>query len=119
LALLELQLRIEQIDASHVASASEARLKHYNKVLSEQLAELKNEIMDAKMGWMIEFDLPPFREADPRRLGKFLEEEKGAWRGDLARLQKELRMFADLLAPKRWLNRQRSRLKSDDFNLLF
>jgi hypothetical protein len=30
LALLELQLQIEQIDESHIANAGEQRLKHYN-----------------------------------------------------------------------------------------
>jgi len=40
LALLQLQLQIEQIDESHIANAGEQRLKHYNKVLGEQLAEL-------------------------------------------------------------------------------
>lgn len=44
LVLLELQLQIEQIDASQIANASEQRLKHYNKVLSDQLTELKLEL---------------------------------------------------------------------------
>lgn len=44
LALLNLQLEIEQIDASHLASLSKQRQAHYNQVLSEQLAELKTEV---------------------------------------------------------------------------
>src|SRR3546814_14629934 len=36
LALLELQLEIEQIDPSHIANAGEARLKHYNKEIGRE-----------------------------------------------------------------------------------
>jgi hypothetical protein len=119
LALLELQLRIEQIDVTHVATVGDARLKHYNKVLAEQLGELKQEIEDAEMAWRMEFNLSPFTEADPRRLGDVLERTKRAWMGDLARLQKELRLFADVPATKLWLKRQRNRLRRDDFDLPF
>jgi hypothetical protein len=52
-----------------VAAASESRLKHYNKVLGEQLAELKAETEEAEVRWKIEFGLPTFLAADPRRLG--------------------------------------------------
>jgi hypothetical protein len=114
LALLELQLRIEQIDASHAATASESRLKHYNKVLAEQLAELKSEIDDTQTRWFVEFDLPPFTEADPHRLAKVLDETKHEWLADLARLQQELRMFDDVPATKQWLKRERKRLEEDD-----
>ena len=119
LALLELQLRIEQIDASHVASASDARLKHYNKVLAQQLAELRQEIEDAERAWKIEFDVSPLTPADPRRLGDVLERSRRAWRGELATLQSEIRMFAQAAATKQWLQRQRERLRSEAFDLPF
>ena len=44
LSLLNLQLEIEQIDASHLASLPAQRLTHYVSVLKEQVAELKAEI---------------------------------------------------------------------------
>ncbi|GAB3648607.1 J domain-containing protein [Ramlibacter alkalitolerans] len=119
LALLELQLRIEQIDANHVAGASEARLKHYNKVLAEQLAELRQEIEDAQVAWSVEFNVPPFMHRDPRRLGDELERTRRAWRGELARLEKDVRLFADVAATRRWLKRQRARLAEDDLDLPF
>lgn len=121
LALLELQLQIEQIDATHVAQASEARLKHYNKVLAEQLAELKAEIQAVEMAWRMEFGLDPdpFSLTDPRKLDRELDATRSLWRGDLARMQRELRMFAEVPATKRWLKRQRDRLQHDDFELPF
>jgi len=57
LTLLELQLRIEQIDASHIANASAQRLKHYNKVLTEQLGELRMEVERVEMGFRVDFGL--------------------------------------------------------------
>lgn len=44
LALLGLQLEIEQIDAEHMASVTPQRLAHYNQILREQLAELEAEL---------------------------------------------------------------------------
>jgi hypothetical protein len=43
LALLALQIEIEQIDASHLAQASDTRIAHFNEVLKEQLAALQAE----------------------------------------------------------------------------
>lgn len=44
LALLQLQLEAEQIDHADIAALSESRLKHYNKVLTEQARELDDEL---------------------------------------------------------------------------
>ena len=44
LALLTLQLEIEQIDQGHLATVSETRLRHYNQILREQTQELKQEL---------------------------------------------------------------------------
>jgi hypothetical protein len=40
LQLLELQLELEHIDQSAINNLSEDRLKHYNKILKEQVKEL-------------------------------------------------------------------------------
>jgi len=57
LALLELQLEIEQIDQAAINSISEDRLKHYNKVLKEQSAELQQELDMVEMSFRTYFDL--------------------------------------------------------------
>lgn len=46
LTLLTLQLDLEQIDSSHLASLPDDRLLHYNQVLKEQLAALVQEVAD-------------------------------------------------------------------------
>lgn len=46
LALLSLQIELEQIDAAHLAGLADERVQHYNLVLQEQLDALRGEIRD-------------------------------------------------------------------------
>lgn len=117
LALLELQLQIEQIDESHIANAGDQRLKHYNKVLGEQLAELKAEAVRVEMSFRMEFGLEPNRGLNPSKLGQVLEQTSRQWRAELNQQQRELRMLADVAATKRWLKRQRQREGELGFSL--
>jgi hypothetical protein len=114
LALLELQLQTEQIDPSHIANASADRLKHYNKVLAEQLTELKLEIDGIEAGFCMEFGLPPGRAINPRQLGVLLEQTKRQWQTELSEQQRDLRMLSDTAATKRWLKRQKQLLRQAD-----
>lgn len=119
LALLELQLRIEQIDASHIANASADRLKHYNKVLAEQLAELRAEVGRVEMGFRMEFGLEPGWGMSPRKLGGLLEQTSRQWRAELNEQQRDMRMLSDMAATKRWLKRQRQQLREAEFGFDF
>jgi hypothetical protein len=116
LALLELQLQIEQIDASHIANASAQRLKHYNKVLSEQLSELRAEIEHVEMAFRMEFGLEPGWGMNPRKLGEVLEQTRRQWRAELSEQQRDMRMLGDVAATKRWLKRQRQLLREAEFD---
>ena len=116
LTLLELQLQIEQIDAGHIASASVERLKHYNKVLSEQLAELKAEIFRVESGIGVEFGLGFGWVTNPRKLGSLLDQNKRELRAELERQKRELRLLDDVAATKRWLKRQRQELREADLD---
>jgi hypothetical protein len=115
LALLELQLQIEQIDESHIANASAERLKHYNKVLNEQLAELKAELDRIEMGFRLEFGLEPGWGLDPRKLGRALEQSSRELRAELAELQRDMSATSDVATMKRWLKRQRERMRESEF----
>jgi hypothetical protein len=116
LTLLELQLQIEQIDAGHIANASTQRLKHYNKVLSEQLAELRAELERVEMGFRIDFGLEAGWGMNPRKLGQLLEQNSRELRAELSQQQHDMRMLADVAATKRWLKRQRQLLREADFD---
>jgi PIN domain nuclease of toxin-antitoxin system len=106
LTLLEVQLQIEQVDASHITNASAQRLKHYNKVLAEQLAGLKAEIAHVQTELCIDFDLEPDSGMNPSRLSGLIDQHLRLGRSELARLQRDLRMLADKAATKRWLKQQ-------------
>jgi hypothetical protein len=106
LALLELQLRIEQVDAGHMAAADAQRVKHYNKVLAEQLGELKAEIDGVEMRFRIDFGLEPGWGLNPCKLGELLEREARQVRAELAQVQREMGLLEDVAATKRWLKVQ-------------
>jgi PIN domain nuclease of toxin-antitoxin system len=116
LTLLELQLQIEQIDAGHIANASAQRLKHYNKVLSEQLAELRAELERVETGFRIDFGLEAGWGMNPRKLGQLLEQNSRELRAELSQQQHDMRMLADVAATKRWLKRQRQLLREAEFD---
>ena len=118
LTLLELQLQIEQIDESHIANAGEQRLKHYNKVLGEQLAELKAEVQHIEMGFCMEFGLEPGWGLNPRKLGQVLEQTSRQWRAELSAQQRELRMLGDTATTKRWLKRVRQERREHELDFL-
>jgi len=116
LALLELQLQIEQIDASHIANASAQRLKHYNKVLGEQLGEPRAEVDRVEMEFRMEFGLEPGWGTNPRKLGEVLKRTSRQWRAELAQQQRDMRMLGDVAATKRWLKRQRQLSREAEFD---
>ena len=117
LALLELQLQIEQIDAGHIANAGDERLKYYNKVLGEQLDELKMELEHVEVQFCMEFGLRPGGpKLTPRQLGQLLHETNRAWQAELAEQQRNLAMLADVAATRRWLKRQREQWRRGGFD---
>jgi hypothetical protein len=107
LALLELQLEIEQVDAGHIAQAPAQRVKHYNRVLAEQLAELKSEISLVELRFRHEFAIPPGLPARPGKLGPLISQEAGELRAVLVQQRNDLRLFKDRAATRRWLKQQR------------
>lgn len=116
LTLLELQLQIEQVDASHIAGASTQRLKHYNKVLAEQVSELKVEIDRVRIGFCVDFGLEPGWGMKPDKLIMFIDEHTKHLRAGLAIRQRELQMLVDKPATKRWLKRHQQRLREGEFD---
>jgi len=101
--LLQLQLQIEQVDVDHIANANAQRLKHYNKVLHEQLAQLKSEIADVEIGFRINFALQSARRIEPRKLCELIDPHARLLRADLAQLHLDIRMLANRKATKNWL----------------
>lgn len=75
LALLELQLQIEQVDIAHAAGIAAGQVRHFNKVLAEQLNELQAEIDGRQQAFCESYGLLTERRIDPDKLGVLLKEE--------------------------------------------
>jgi hypothetical protein len=103
LQLLELQLELEQIDATTIANLPATRLKHFNKILKAQLAELQQEIVFLELPLRRGVNLQSRRSIDPKAVMAGLTRE-------IRELKQRTRMIeADMHVPrstaslKRWI----------------
>lgn len=108
LQLLELQLEVEQIDATHMAGLSNERLKHYSQVLKEQLREIKQEVASIENSLKASFGLSPRDKLAPKKLRPMLAAEVAARKHNLTVLGMQLKVFSqDTSAFKAWLKDSR------------
>lgn len=114
LRLLELQLELEHIDAHTIAGLSEHRLKHFNKILKDQLTELQQEISHVEMPFRKQFHLPPHQPLPPTAVIAHLMREISELRHRMRLLEKELLMPNDLVAFKLWIKSVRREIKERD-----
>ncbi len=103
LQLLELQLGVEQIDQSKLNGVAETRLKHYNKVLQNQVMELREEIMTLEMQVGSMLELSPFSRITPKHVGSMLKEDIQRHKDMISDLKDDLQRFQDVKQLKRWL----------------
>ena len=115
-ALLEAQRAIEKDDAAPASSLGAARLKHYNKLLAEQLAALKDKLREMEAHFRMEFSLPPMDGITPAKLTRAVRAQARSMRAEITRQQRLLDLLADKAATKRWLKQQR-RFARGDFDL--
>lgn len=103
LGLLTLQLEIEQIDQHAIAAISEDRLKHYNKVLQEQLDELEMEIVGTEMRFRAQFPALGDAALRPNRLLAELKQETADLQEAIAGLTEDLVAFEQVKGLKAFL----------------
>ena len=103
LQLLELQLSVEQIDQNNLNNIAADRLKHYNKILENQLQELQEEVMLVEMGLKDMMGIAPYERLSPKRLVMMLNQDIRTVREEIARIQHDLRVFKDVKQFKLWL----------------
>ncbi|MFO7304791.1 MAG: J domain-containing protein [Gammaproteobacteria bacterium] len=112
MTLFEVQMRLERSDPERIARLNVARLKQYNKLLSEQLTAL-NDASDAlEEHFRAEFGLSPLLELTADNLSQVLRHRARAMRAEITRQEQLLEILADKTVTKRWLraHRFRSRL---------
>lgn len=116
LQLLKLQLELEHIDQATVNNISEDRLKHYNKILKEQLGELDQEIFHVEGGFMAQFGINPFDRVSPGTIMRDLATEIVGVQHTIRDLKKDVLAFEDIKKVKAWLKKvQREAAKMDDY----
>ena len=112
LALLTLQLQIEQVDVAHAAGVAAAQVKHFNKVLAEQLREIEAEIDERQMAFCTSYGIVAHQRLKPEQLGALLKDEVrevAAASAELARDQRALR--GELAVARRWLKQKRAEMR--------
>ena len=116
LQLLKLQLELEHIDQATVNNISEDRLKHYNKILKEQLEELDQEIFHVEGGFMAQFGINPFDSVSPGTIMRDLATEIAGVQHTIRDLKKDVIAFEDIKKVKAWLKKvRREAARMDDY----
>ena len=105
LALLSLQLEIEQIDAAHLRKASDAQLQHFNAVLQEQLEELQAELQVRERRLLADYELRPRRALHPARLAAVVADAVADWNSEVFHAGRELASLYTRDGTKRWLKK--------------
>ena len=116
LQLLELQLELEHIDQSAIYNISEDRLKHYNKILKDQLAELEQEVMHVEGGFRAQFGISPFVTVTPGTILRDLAGDIVGLQIEIRDLKRDLHAFGDTKKFKTWLKNMRRRSRMDGFD---
>jgi hypothetical protein len=107
LQLLELQLELEHIDQNALNGISEDRLKHYNKILKEQLSELDHEILHVETDFKLRYGIAPFRDVSPDNALGNLARAVVNMQQTVRAIEKDLRAFDDVTTIKAWLKGMR------------
>lgn len=103
LALLELQLEAEQVDAAHLAAANQQRLGHYILTLQEQLADLQAEARHLEAQFRAATGVAPGIGMQPRKADRLISAEAQRLRGELLLLRAQAKVLQDVDETKRWL----------------
>ena len=108
LDLLHLQLEAEQIDPGRIAALGDERLKPYNRVLAEQLAELRQQVRATQYGFCADFGLDPLRSKPATVMKHFTQQMQGV-QGASDELRAQLRVLrADPAMLKPWIKDERA-----------
>ena len=120
LALLELQLQIDQVDLAHAANVAAEQVRHFNKVLAEQLRELQAEIDGRQHAFCASYGLMTQTRLDPEQLGLLLKDETRALITAQTLLERDRRLLRrDLAQMKQFLRQWRAQQREQDWDLPF
>jgi len=105
LQLLELQLELEHIDEQYLAGLDPERLRHFNAVLKEQIAGLRQELFAVEVRFCEQFGHSPFGGLDPRTVVRQLDDEILDSERAIRTIEADLTLLVDIKGVKAWLKR--------------
>lgn len=91
LQLLALQLEIEQIDQTKINTFAEDKLRHFNKVLQEQLNELEQEISEVELPFRMQLNMSPYIKLTPETVLKRVSQDVRELQCSMKEIQKDLK----------------------------
>jgi hypothetical protein len=107
LALLELQLQAEQIDAAHLAAVDHQRLAHYVAVLQEQLADLQSETRRMETEFRAATGLTAGSGLQARKADRLISAEAQRLRSEMLLLRRQTQALLQEEDLKTWLREHR------------
>lgn len=114
LDLLQLQLEVQQIDPAQIAALGDERLKHYNRVLADQLTQLREKVRFVREGFCADFGLSPSR-SKPSTTMKQLSQKMKELQVASDYLQMQLRTLRTSPAYlKQWIKNERAAQRQRD-----
>jgi len=117
LRLLELQLNVEQIDQMQINNIAEDRLTYYNKILQNQLEELREEVMLMELKMKAAAGCEPYEHLSPQKLLTLLKKDIHILENSISDIQQDLQSFKDIKFFKSWLKQYK--IPSPGFDLFF
>lgn len=115
LALLTLQLQIEQVNELQAREMAASQVRHFNKVLAEQLREIEREIDGRQHAFAASYGLATERRIDPLQLGRLLKDELREIEAAALHLSFERRMLGgEPVQAKRYIKQLRAEQRLDD-----
>ncbi|MEO5661472.1 MAG: hypothetical protein ABIQ90_17010 [Polaromonas sp.] len=106
-ALLHIQLSIEQLEPGAIAEMPETKIAAMTTLLKQQAAELEDELMSRREHLQQEFQLDFFQLPTAATLKSQLAMEAEFLRDELAQMEEDLQMVQDDAGLKRWLKIQK------------
>jgi hypothetical protein len=107
LSLFEIQIEIDQLDPEQIGDLGSQRLRHYNRLLAEQLEQLRGKLQALEASAGADDDADSEGGFDAHNLEMRLRRQARGLRAEVARQEQLLRVLADKAATRRWLKQQR------------
>jgi hypothetical protein len=113
LSLFEIQIEIDQLDPEQIGDLGSQRLRHYNRLLSEQLEQLRGKLQALEASAGADDDTDFEHGIGAHNLEMRLRRQARGLRAEVTRQEQLLKVLADKAATRRWLKQQRQFAKFD------